>query len=443
MADASRPDLGGLHVAAMVQNVSLAEDNRLCKQVEELCAAGCQVSVITRRDRANEPWRHHRGLTLVEYRAPVDGDSTMGHLREYAASVARQVPRLAQLHRRHRIDVLQICQPPDLYVPVAALARRLGIRVLLDQRDLMPETFAQRYAAAPARAMQVLHWLERQTQAHVDATVTVNDYLRDRLIAAGGAPERIHVVRNGPVLQRLHAARTAPPAKNSAPDPGTGPSPVPDHAQMRRGFAQVVTWAGKMGRQDRVDDVVRVAERVVHEWGHDEVGFMLIGNGECLDELRTMVDDLDLRDNVWFPGWLGEVELYRHLAAADVGIDASLQPEVTPVKAMEYLGVGLPLVAYDVQETRLLAEGAGILVSPGDAEALARALMGLLADPAARTRLGRVGSERVRLHLAWERQSEVYLQTIAGLLVTPARPRTGDRSRRSRVAARTGHPAAP
>lgn len=439
-AESGAPDLSGLHVAAMVQNVSLAEDNRLCKQVEELCAAGCQVSVLTRRDRANEPWRNHPGLSLVEYRAPVDGDSTVGHLREYAASVARQVPRLVQLHRRHPIDVLQICQPPDLYVPVAAVARRLGVRVLLDQRDLMPETFAQRYASAPRRAMQVLHWLERQTQAHVDATVTVNDYLRDRLIAAGGAPERIHVVRNGPVLQRLQAARTDPAAAGAEP----GSLPAPDRASLRRGFGQVVTWAGKMGRQDRVDDVLRVAHRVVHEWGHHDVGFMLIGNGECLDELRAMAEDLDLGDHVWFPGWLGEVELYRHLAAADIGVDTSLQPEVTPVKAMEYLGVGLPLVAYDVQETRLLADGAGVLVSPGDAEALAQALVGLLDDPAARARLGRVGSERVRLHLAWERQSEVYLQTIAGLdVMPPHRSRSGDRSRRSRVAARIGHPAAP
>ena len=387
---------------AMVQNVSLADDNRLCKQVEVLCSAGYRVTVITRRDDANEPWRSYPGLGLLEYRAPVDGASTVGHLREYAASLARQIPRLVQLHLRDRIDVLQICQPPDLYFPMTALARRLGVRVLLDQRDLMPETFSQRYSSAPARAMQVLHWLETRTQANVDASVTVNDHLRDRLIAAGGAPERIHVVRNGPVLSRLDHAREE--AHRSSP------------AHVRRNFSSVVTWAGKMGRQDRVDDVVRVAERVVHEWGRDDVGFMVIGNGECLDELRAMVDELGLRENVWFPGWLGEADLYRHLAAADVGVDTSLQLEVTPVKAMEYLGVGLPLVAYDVQETRRLAEGAGILVAPGDTEALARELVDLLDDPTERARLGRIGSGRVRLQLAWERQSEVYLETVANLI---------------------------
>ena len=421
-------DLRGVHVAAMVQNVSLADDNRLCKQVEALCAAGCRVTVITRRDDANEPWRSRPGLTLLEYRAPIDGASAAGHVREYATSLVRQIPRLVRLHLRHRIDVLQICQPPDLYFPMSALARRLGVKVLLDQRDLMPETFAQRYASAPARAMKVLHWLERRTQAHVDASVTVNEHLRDRLIASGGEPERIHVVRNGPVLSRLDRAREAPHL------------PTPSH--VRQDLSSVVTWAGKMGRQDRVDDVVRIAELVVHHWDRRDVGFSLIGNGECLDELQLMVDELGLRENVWFPGWLGEVDLYRRLAAADVGVDTSLQPEVTPVKAMEYLGVGLPLVAYDVQETRRLAEGAGVLVVPGDTEALARELVGLLDDPTERARLGRVGSERVRLQLAWERQGEVYLETLAGLLTArrSIRSASGAPFRGSLAAARTERP---
>ncbi len=394
-------DLEGTHVAAMVQNVSLADDNRLCKQVDALCAAGCHVTVITRHDDANAPWRDRPGLTLIEYKAPKDGASVGGHLREYVTSLARQLPCLVRLHRRHRIDVLQICQPPDLYFPLIIAARRLGVKVLLDQRDLMPEVFAQRYASPPQKVLRVLYWLERHTQAHVHASVTVNEHLRQRLIASGGAPDRIHVVHNGPVVERLDAAHEA----RNRPHPSC----------VRQDFSAVVTWAGKMGRQDRVDDVVRLAEQVVHGWGRDDVRFMLIGNGECLEELQAMVADLGLDHNVWFPGWLGEIDLYRHLAAADVGVDTSLQEEVTPVKAMEYLGVGLPLVAYDVQETRRLASGAAVLVAPGDTEALAQEVVTLLDDTTERVRLGLVGSERIRQRLAWEHQSEVYLDVIAGL----------------------------
>ncbi len=80
------------HVALMVQNVSVAADNRLRKQVEDLLAAGYRVSVVTREAPENAPLRHWPGLRLMEYPAPADGDSTLTHLREYAVSLARQLP---------------------------------------------------------------------------------------------------------------------------------------------------------------------------------------------------------------------------------------------------------------------------------------------------------------------------------------------------------------
>ena len=413
------------HVAALVENVPLGVDNRLRKQVDELLAAGYHVSVVTRRHDDNAPWRDRPGLDLVEYTAPVDGDSTVSHLREYVVSLARQVPALARLHLRHRIDVLQICQPPDLYFPAAKVARWLGVRVLVDQRDLMPETLAQRYDAPPAKPIAVLHWLERRTQANADATVTVNGYLRDRLVGAGGDPGRVTIVANGPVLARVDRA---------ASDPS-----LPSVESLRHGFGHVVTWAGKMGRQDRVDQVLHVADRVVNGLGRSDVGFMLLGDGECLEELRETVTTLGLESHVWFPGWLPEVELYRHLGAADLGIDTSLQPEVTPVKALEYLAVGLPLVAYDVAETRRLAHGAGVLVEPDDADALAKAVVSLLDDATERTRLGDVGRDRVRRELAWERQSEAYLGVIASLVARRARRLLPARSRAAaRSAGRAG-----
>ncbi len=264
------------------------------------------------------------------------------------------------------------------------MARRLGVRVLVDQRDLMPETLARRYAHPPARPLQVLHWLERQTQRSVDRTVTVNGYLRDRLVGAGGDPARVHVVRNGPVLARVDQA---------VPTPG-----------LRDGFAHLVTWAGKMGKQDRVDQVLRLAALVLHELGRRDCRFMLLGDGECLEELHALTRALDLEPWVVFPGWLPEVDLYGHLATADVGLDTSLQQEVTPVKALEYLALGLPLLAYDVEETRALATGAGVLVPPDDLETMALELVALLDEPARRRQLGETGRARVRRELAWEHQ---------------------------------------
>ena len=113
------------------------------------------------------------------------------------------------------------------------------------------------------------------------------------------------------------------------------------------------------------------------------------------------------------------------MASSDVGLDTSLQAEVSPVKAMEYMASGLPLVCFDLPETRSIAEDAAVLVAPGDEQALADAVLRLLDDPDARRALGAVGRERVRTWLAWERQSQAYLAVVA--------PRTGSAAARTAV----------
>lgn len=389
------------HVAVVVENVSLADDNRLQKQCTALVEAGHRVSVVTRRDPANEPLRHVPGLRLVEYPAPPDGASTVGHLKEYAISLLWQVPALLRLQLLDRVDVLQICQPPDLFFPFARVMHLLGGRVLLDQRDLMPETLLQRYDDPPAAAMKVLGWLERQTQRAVDHSVTVNEHLRARLVGSGGAPERVSLVFNGPMLSRLDEALA---------------DPMP-----REGHRHLVCWAGKMGKQDRVDQVLQVAYHVVHELGRRDCGFLLVGNGECLEELQALSTELGLDEWVRFPGWLSEVELYRYLASCDVGLDTSLQEEVTPVKAMEYMAVGLPVLSFDVEQTRALVGDAGLRVASGDVEVMAKELVALLDAPAERRRMGRAGRRKIREELAWERQAEVYLSVVESLTGRPGR----------------------
>lgn len=124
---------------------------------------------------------------------------------------------LGRLRRRGPIDILHVCQPPDVYFPLSKAMRWLGARVVVDQRDVMPELFAPRYPNAPRVMTPVLRWLERRTQRSADHSIGVNDYLRDRMIDAGGSPDRVSIVRNGPVLSRVD--RSAPRSLLAAPRP--------------------------------------------------------------------------------------------------------------------------------------------------------------------------------------------------------------------------------
>lgn len=380
------------HVAAVVENVPLGADHRLRKQVDAMLAAGFHVSVVTMRHDANEPYRRRPGLTLLEHSPPREPRGPLGYALEYAWSFLSATVLLTRLRLRGRIDVLQLCQPPDIYFPVAAALRWGRTRIVVDQRDLMPELLAARYPGAPRVLGPVLRMLERLTQRVADRTVTVNDVLRDRLMESGGRPATVSVVWNGPVLSRVEAAR---------PDPSLQAPERP-----------LVVWVGKMGLQDGVDLLPVLVDTVVHRLARREVRFAFLGDGECLDRLRCQVTDLGLLPWVTITGWVPEEVVFRYLASADAGLDISQQAEVTPVKVLEYMAFGLPFVCFDIAETRRLASGAALFAPAGDVGALAEALVSVVDAEGPGRGLGEVGRRLVRDTLAWERQARTYLAVV-------------------------------
>jgi glycosyltransferase involved in cell wall biosynthesis len=120
------------------------------------------------------------------------------------------------------------------------------------------------------------------------------------------------------------------------------------------------------------------------------------------------------------PGWVDEATLFRYLATADLGLDASLQAEVSPVKAAEYMAFGLPFVAFDLPETRRTGGDAALYVPPGDVAALGSTLDSILRDDRQREAMGRRARKRAETDLVWDRQEPTYLAAFNDL-VEPSR----------------------
>jgi glycosyltransferase involved in cell wall biosynthesis len=380
------------HLLAIVENVPFCVDTRLRKQVDSLLERGYRVTVITRRDERHEVYRGITGLRLVEYSSPPDAADRLGYVIEYGRSLLAAIALSLQVCLRERVDVVQLCQPPDLYFPLAWLLRAIGCKILIDQRDLMPELYAARFGREGRLMERLFQRLARWNHRSAHAVICVNGHLEGYALATGANPSTVAIVRNGPVLSRVARAVAAP--------------------ALKRGATHLCCWTGKMGRQDRLDLLLAVTDRLVHRLGRTDWHLAILGDGECLEEMRTDVARLGLERWVTFTGWVSEEEVFRYLATSDVGLDASLQVEVSPVKVMEYMGAGLPVVAFDLPETRTVAEGAAVLVPPGDVDALAEAVNALLEDPQRRATMGRNGRERIAGELAWEHQAIAYLEVV-------------------------------
>ena len=250
--------------------------------------------------------------------------------------------------------------------------------------------------------------------------ISTNDSYRDIAIKRSGKePADVTVVRTGPDPDRL---------KRGPADP-----------ELRRGRRFLAAYIGVMGPQDGVDIVVRAADIVVHELGRDDIAFTLIGSGDCFDELVALRDELELAGHVEFTGRAPD-ELVTHiLSTADVGLSPDPKNPLNDVstmnKTMEYMAFELPVVAFDLRETRVSAGDAAVYVTPNDVREYAKAIVDLMDDEPSRARLGKLGRARVEEELAWSHQERAYLgvyQRLTGRASTSRLHATGPEHVRDR-----------
>ncbi len=143
--------------------------------------------------------------------------------------------------------------------------------------------------------------------------------------------------------------------------------------------------------------------------------------GETLDEhrqyqakLERTAEQLGVSSRIIWAGYCPNA--YEVLAALDVFVLASLE-ENLPMVILEAMALGLPAVATAVGGIPecIVPGQTGLLVPPANPEALAAAVVGLLADPAQRRRLGEAGRRQVQESFSLESQTtriEAALQTI-------------------------------
>jgi glycosyltransferase involved in cell wall biosynthesis len=380
------------HVLLVVENVSFARDHRLRKQAAALLSDGYRVSVICRSDPGNDALK---GVRVYQYRAPADGDSKLGFLREYGYSLAMAGWLIARTFVTDRFDAVQISGTPDIYFIVAAPFRLLGARLVLDQRDLTPELYELRYKRRDA-VYQLLRRLERASFRSADHVITVNRSLQTNALVRGSLPAAaVSVVGNGPVLSHVsHAAA---------------------RQQLKHGRRYLCCWLGVMGPQDQLDLALLAIASLVHDRSRKDCHFAFIGDGESRTAAERQAELLGISEFVSFPGWLCEDDAFSYLATADLGLEPNMEDIVSPVKAMEYMAFGVPFVAFDLVETAALARGAAAYAEPGDVRRFAELVDELLDDSGPRATMGAAGRRRIEDEVAWDHQQPSYLDVYRGL----------------------------
>lgn len=395
-------------VLVIVQNLPVPLDRRVWLECKALVAQGYEVSVICPKGPGDPAFQELDGVAIYKYRPAHEAKGLIGFGWEFAYSWLRTARLSLRVHRERGFDVIQACNPPDTYWLLARMWRSSGVRFVFDQHDLNPELFLSRFGSPHSTGGRVefggLRWLERRTYRTADHVISTNGSYKSVAMSRGKlAASDITVVRSGPDTRVMR--------------------PVYPPEGLKRPGTFLLAYLGIMGPQDGVDQVLEVMEELVHRRGRTDVHAVLMGFGDCWEDLRARSAELRLDDHVTFTGRVGPCEIAGWLSAADLGLGPDQKTPLNDVstmnKTMEYMAYALPSVSFDLAETRVSGGEAAVYIPSGDISAFADEVEALLADPERRAALGRAARERVAVELDWRAQAQAYVSVYDRVLDHP------------------------
>lgn len=247
-------------------------------------------------------------------------------------------------------------------------------------------------------------WAERVICNSSTAVVVVTAVLGRILTENGVRPELLHVVPNGIAPGKF---------KVSEPDADLRRQ----HGLEARLVIGFVGWFRPWHGLEMLVEAFHAGE--LAEAG---ASLLLVGDGPAMPELRQIVARLGLEKVVVFTGPQPHAEVARYVALFDLAAQPAANAYCCPMKIIEYLALGKPVVA-PAQDNicELLEDGLdAVLFPPGDAQALATSLRRLAGSPEAVARLTANARQSVRRRgFLWTRNAERVISLIAGPARTP------------------------
>jgi glycosyltransferase involved in cell wall biosynthesis len=282
---------------------------------------------------------------------PMAGEADLVFPFRFRRLLRDEAPDLVHLHSRRGADTLG-----------AITARLAGVPTVLSRRVDNPEA----------------GWSLGAKYRLFDAVITISEGIRRVLLDQGVPPEKVRCVR-------------------SALDPRPFEGPC-RRKEFRGAFAledgaRAVGMAAQLIPRKGHDTLLRAVPAILR--AHPETRFLLFGRGSLEGGIRATVERMGLQDAVVLAGFRDDLPTF--LPCLDLLVHPA-DMEGLGIVLLQASASGIPVVASAVGgiPEAVVHEENGLLVAPGNAEALAKAVVALLGDPERSRAMGEAGRNRVR-----------------------------------------------
>lgn len=378
-------------------------ETRVQREAEALLRDGYKVDVICKQGAGEPSIDTYKGVRIfrqkIHVRLPfVDENSLPQRFLDYLWFLLSAFARLNKLHAKHQYSSVQVHNLPDFLVFCAIWQKINRVPVILDLHDLMPEFYDGRFGSSRSLAVRLIRWQERISCRFADYVITVSEHWRQALIERGVPGDKCSVVINV--------------ADSSIFHPGDILLRNP-----RKGTEFQLIYHGSMVYRYGIDLAVQSIDRLRDQI--PGIHLVLIGQGDFLPELISLIRRLNLMDRVSIePKRLAE-ELPGRILSCDLGLVPYRNDVFTdgllPTKLMEYAALGLPAIASRTTAIDKYFSGANVeFFEPGNLDDLVSTIRRLYYDPT-RLRELRQGCQIFNNRYNWDLVGAEYINILRRL----------------------------
>jgi glycosyltransferase involved in cell wall biosynthesis len=172
-----------------------------------------------------------------------------------------------------------------------------------------------------------------------------------------------------------------------------------------------VYYFGAFNGLDLIEELLQAMPEVLRQV--PDTRLTIVGGGDALDDAKRLTRTLGVETAVHFPGWQTDMlAVQNYTQFADIGV--GYMPDVRGIRAasnmkvFQYMAMGSVPVVSDVGDLpSYVRQGhAGVVVPPGDVDALARALIELLRDEEQRVRLAKEAWRLAHSEHSWKTRAD-------------------------------------
>ena len=317
----------------------------------------------------------HEGVDILR------ANGTSMQPRRFAARATNYVTyigaaTIAALRVGRQDVVVSLTDPPVVGLTALWTARRAGARFVYLCEDIFPEVAVLLEDFHSPALNASLDRMNRYLLRRADAIVALGDRMRRRLVEEKGAdPARVHVIHNWADCEAIV------------------PGPKDNPFARANGLADrfVVMHSGNVGLAQNLEVLIEAADRLR---SRERLTFAVVGDGSKRPALEAMAAARGLANVRFFP-YQPKALLHDSFAAADafvVSLERGLEGFIVPSKVYGILAAGRPYIAATdaSAEPAVIARdaGCGLVAAPGDAGALADAIVAMQDHPAETREMG-------------------------------------------------------